>query len=757
MDSPQRRRRPRRRRCRRHSRRCRWQSRRRRAPPRAVARPSTRIAASESRVKLTDFGIAKLLDAQGVTSTGQVLGSPAHMAPEQIEGGDVDGRADVFGMGVLLYECMVGHLPFEGNNPAQVLRRVLDGIYPSRGARAALGRQDLQPDPRSRARPPGRGSLRQRRADARGALVGARSASASRRRAPSSSRISTTPKAGPPSTRSASSGSSARSAATRESAATRSPRPPTTTARSRTRRTIRSSSASSRACIAQRRACASCVALAPLALGAHRARHRRVLRRACAQGHADRRPRSTRSVRPVGSAMVITGPSERSAFGEARCSRRRPRPSVRRSSSAPSSRPSSRPSTAGIAKKRSVTFASLQPPVRRGHERRRRARPEPGPGVSFMLPDEKPHALSFTCQDRDGNELCVPKTITVPAGDTEQTARRAAHHPARRSSSSTAIPASRTASKRCRTSRSRRASRPRSRCAPARPPRPSPSTIARIPRSARNCPFARVSSTSCRSRIRDAVDSRHAGSAPPRPSRLAAAFAVVVLGGRTASAQGRVDVEKARAAYLARNYAEAEERLRALVDPKTGLKELSLLSQARMYLGAVLLAQGKRDPAVEVFEKMILEDPAFEPDPLSFPGDVINTFFDVRAQLQEKIRQAAADLCSSRGRASREGRGGASQAGGVAREGQADGHRGEDHGPEQPARGLLAVRRRSVPERRARARLDVPRHAKPRSSSAPASPCRCTRTIEAAPRTSRAPTTSGPRSSIKIAPTTSAP
>lgn len=123
----------------------------------------------------------------------------------------------------------------------------------------------------------------------------------------------------------------------------------------------------------------------------------------------------------------------------------------------------------------------------------------------------------------------------------------------------------------------------------------------------------------------------------------AAAFAVVLVGagGRTASAQGRVDVEKARAAYLARNYAEAEERLRVLVDPKTGLKELSLLSQARMYLGAVLLAQGKRDPAVEVFEKLILDDPAFEPDPLSFPGEFINTFYDVRAQLQEKIRQAA--------------------------------------------------------------------------------------------------------------------
>jgi eukaryotic-like serine/threonine-protein kinase len=84
---------------------------------------------SRVSVKLTDFGIAKLLDAQGVTSTGQVLGSPAHMAPEQIEGGEVDARSDVFGLGVLLYECMVGHLPFEGSNPAQVLRRVLDGTY----------------------------------------------------------------------------------------------------------------------------------------------------------------------------------------------------------------------------------------------------------------------------------------------------------------------------------------------------------------------------------------------------------------------------------------------------------------------------------------------------------------------------------------------------------------------------------------------------------------------------------------------------
>ena len=93
-----------------------------------------------ARVKLTDFGIAKLLDAQGVTHTGQVLGSPAHMAPEQIEGGDVDARADVFGAGVLLYEMLTGTLPFEGQNPAQVLRRVLDGTFlPAERVRPHVG------------------------------------------------------------------------------------------------------------------------------------------------------------------------------------------------------------------------------------------------------------------------------------------------------------------------------------------------------------------------------------------------------------------------------------------------------------------------------------------------------------------------------------------------------------------------------------------------------------------------------------------
>jgi serine/threonine protein kinase len=116
------------------------------APSGALAAPSAPSTSRRSRqpprvvIKITDFGIAKILDVQGVTVTGQVLGSPAHMAPEQIEGGDVDARTDVFALGVLMYEALVGHLPFEGKNPAQVLRKVLDAKYaPPEAERAAVG------------------------------------------------------------------------------------------------------------------------------------------------------------------------------------------------------------------------------------------------------------------------------------------------------------------------------------------------------------------------------------------------------------------------------------------------------------------------------------------------------------------------------------------------------------------------------------------------------------------------------------------
>ena len=80
-------------------------------------------------VKLTDFGIAQLVDTQGMTTTGQVLGSPGHMAPEQIEGRECDVRSDLFSLGTVLYLLATGELPFQGKNPHQVLKQIAEGRY----------------------------------------------------------------------------------------------------------------------------------------------------------------------------------------------------------------------------------------------------------------------------------------------------------------------------------------------------------------------------------------------------------------------------------------------------------------------------------------------------------------------------------------------------------------------------------------------------------------------------------------------------
>ncbi len=109
-------------------------------------------------VKLTDFGIAQLVDVQGMTTTGQVLGSPAHMAPEQIEGRECDARSDLFSLGTVLYLLATGELPFQGKNPHQVLKQIAEGhfrdplqIKPQLGGRlAAILRRCLQVDPQKR-------------------------------------------------------------------------------------------------------------------------------------------------------------------------------------------------------------------------------------------------------------------------------------------------------------------------------------------------------------------------------------------------------------------------------------------------------------------------------------------------------------------------------------------------------------------------------------------------------------------------------
>ncbi|MGB8225003.1 MAG: serine/threonine-protein kinase [Polyangiales bacterium] len=93
-------------------------------------KPENVLIHEDRCVKLTDFGIAHMVDTHAFTVTGQILGSPGHMAPEQVEGGTCDVRSDVFSLGTVLYFCATGRLPFVGRNPHHLLKLLLEGEYP---------------------------------------------------------------------------------------------------------------------------------------------------------------------------------------------------------------------------------------------------------------------------------------------------------------------------------------------------------------------------------------------------------------------------------------------------------------------------------------------------------------------------------------------------------------------------------------------------------------------------------------------------
>ncbi|HJT78163.1 MAG TPA: protein kinase, partial [Gemmataceae bacterium] len=79
-----------------------------------------------ARVKITDFGLARMADDVGLTRDGVVAGTPEYMAPEQARGEPVDHRADLYSLGAVLYACCTGHPPFRGPSAVAVLRRVSD-------------------------------------------------------------------------------------------------------------------------------------------------------------------------------------------------------------------------------------------------------------------------------------------------------------------------------------------------------------------------------------------------------------------------------------------------------------------------------------------------------------------------------------------------------------------------------------------------------------------------------------------------------
>ncbi|HET9469837.1 MAG TPA: serine/threonine-protein kinase, partial [Usitatibacter sp.] len=89
-------------------------------------------------VKVTDFGIARITDSSK-TKTGMVLGTPSYMSPEQLAGKRIDGRSDLFSLGVTLYQMLSGQLPFQGESMTQLMFAIANAEpTPIRQLNAAL-------------------------------------------------------------------------------------------------------------------------------------------------------------------------------------------------------------------------------------------------------------------------------------------------------------------------------------------------------------------------------------------------------------------------------------------------------------------------------------------------------------------------------------------------------------------------------------------------------------------------------------------
>ncbi len=82
------------------------------------------------KVYISDFGIAKVIDAPSITTTGMAMGTPEYMSPEQCEGGVVDGQSDIYGLGIIIYEMVTGRPPFLADTPLAVAYKQVHDIAP---------------------------------------------------------------------------------------------------------------------------------------------------------------------------------------------------------------------------------------------------------------------------------------------------------------------------------------------------------------------------------------------------------------------------------------------------------------------------------------------------------------------------------------------------------------------------------------------------------------------------------------------------
>jgi len=122
-------------------------------------KPENVMITERGQLKLMDFGIAQIMEgATKLTATGTLLGSPAHMAPEVIDGKASDHRSDIFSVGTMLYWLCTGQMPFAAPNPSALFRLILEGTFePPQMINPKIGNglariieRSLEPDPEVR-------------------------------------------------------------------------------------------------------------------------------------------------------------------------------------------------------------------------------------------------------------------------------------------------------------------------------------------------------------------------------------------------------------------------------------------------------------------------------------------------------------------------------------------------------------------------------------------------------------------------------
>jgi serine/threonine-protein kinase len=94
-------------------------------------KPANVLMGVEGASKITDFGIARVLGTERATRTGHVIGTLEYMSPEQVRGEEVDGRSDLYSVGILLFELLTGRVPFRGNAEYEVMMQHLQTPAPS--------------------------------------------------------------------------------------------------------------------------------------------------------------------------------------------------------------------------------------------------------------------------------------------------------------------------------------------------------------------------------------------------------------------------------------------------------------------------------------------------------------------------------------------------------------------------------------------------------------------------------------------------